>query len=205
MSIQPCVFIVDDDYAVRDSLELVFEAAGLDYKAFENAEQFLQVYCPGTLGCLVLDVNMPSMNGDELQAELIRRNIHLPIIFLTAYADISMTVRTIKAGAIDFLTKPVSSKLLVERIEAVLQNEMQMHEQTIADQERCNRLNNLTPHELDILPLVLAGRSNKEIARHLGISHRTVEAHRIHILTKSGATNLLELVRLCDTCKIPPG
>ena len=157
MNIQPCVFIVDDDFAVRDSLELVIETAGLACQTFENAEHFLQAYCPGRPGCLLLDVNMPGMNGDELQAELIRRNIHLPIIFLTAYGDIPMTVRTIKAGAVDFLTKPVPSKLLLERIQAVLHDETRIHEQAMAEQAFCNRLNSLTSRELEILPLVVAG------------------------------------------------
>jgi FixJ family two-component response regulator len=148
---------------------------------------------------------MPGMNGDELQAELIRRNIHLPIIFLTAYGDIPMTVRTIKAGAADFLTKPVPSKLLLERIQAVLHDEIRMHEQALAEQALCNRLNSLTSRELEILPLVVAGHSNKEIARHLDISHRTVEIHRARILNKTGATNLLELARLCEACRLPPG
>jgi FixJ family two-component response regulator len=205
MSNQPCVFIVDDDHAVRDALGLVMETAGLVYQTFESAEHFLQSYCPGKPGCLLLDVNLPGLNGHELQAELIRRNMHLPIIFLTAYGDIPMTVRAIKAGAVDFLTKPVPSKLLIERIQAVLQHEAQMQEQAVAEQVLCNRLYSLTSRELEILPLVVAGHANKEIARHLGISHRTVEVHRARILTKTGATNLLELARLCEACKLPPG
>src|SRR5512137_2074688 len=123
MSDKPCVFIVDDDYAVRDSLKLIMETASLEYQTFESAEHFLQTYSPGKPGCLLLDVNMPGMNGHELQTELIRRNIHLPIIFLTAYGDIPMTVRTIKAGAVDFLTKPVRRKVLIELIQAVLHDE----------------------------------------------------------------------------------
>ena len=205
MNTQPCVFIVDDDFAVRDSLQLIMETAGLDYQAFDSAEHFLQSYCPDKLGCLLLDVNMPGMNGDELQAELIRRNIHLPIIFLTAYGDIPMTVRTIKAGAVDFLTKPVPRKLLLERIQDALQHAARMHEQVMAEQALCNRLNSLTSRELEVLPLVLAGHSNKEVARDIGISYRTVEIHRARILNKTGATSLLELARLCDACKIQPG
>jgi len=205
MSIQPCVFIVDDDYAVRDGLELVMETAGLAYQTFDSAERFLETYCPGKPGCLLLDVNMPGLHGDELQAELIRRNIHLPIIFLTAFGDIPMTVRAIKAGAVDFLTKPVPSKLLVERIQAVLQQETQMHEEALAKQALCNRLNCLTSRELELLPLILAGHSNKEIARQLDISHRTVEIHRSRILNKTGAANLLELARLCEVCQLQYG
>ena len=205
MNTQPCVYIVDDDYAVRDALGLVMETAGLACQTFESAEHFLETYCPGMPGCLLLDVNLPGLNGDELQAELNRRNIHLPIIFLTAYGDIPMTVRVIKAGAIDFLTKPVPSKLLIERIQAVLQQEAQIHEHAMAEQALCNRLNNLTSREMEILPLIVAGHSNKDIARHLGISHRTVEIHRARILNKTGATNLMELARMCEACKLPYG
>ena len=205
MNIQPCVYIVDDDFAVRDSLKLVIEIADLACHTFESAEDFLQAYYPGRPGCLLLDVNMPGMNGDELQAELIRRNIHLPIIFLTAYADIPMTVRTIKAGAIDFLTKPVPSKLLIERIQTVLQQEAQIHEHAMVEQTLCKRLNNLTSRELEILPLVVAGHVNKEIARQLGISHRTVEVHRARIFTKTGTTNLLELARMYEACNLQRG
>ena len=205
MNTQPCVYIVDDDFAVRDSLKLVIEIAGLDCQTFESAEDFLQAYCPGRPGCLLLDVNMPGMNGDELQAELNRRNIHLPIIFLTAYGDIPTTVRVIKAGAIDFLTKPVPSKLLIERIQTVLQQEAQIHEYAMAEQALCNRLNNLTSREMEILPLIVAGHANKDIARQLGISHRTVEIHRARILNKTGATNLMELARMCEACKLQYG
>ena len=205
MNTQPCVFIVDDDFAVRDSLQLIMETAGLDYQAFDSAEHFLQNYCPDKPGCLLLDVNMPGMNGDELQAELIRRNIHLPIIFLTAFGDIPMTVRTIKAGAVDFLTKPVPRKLLLERIQDALQHASRIQEQVLAEQALCNCLNSLTSRELEILPLILAGHTNKEVARHIGISYRTVEIHRARILNKTGATSLLELARLCEACKIQYG
>ena len=198
MSTEPCVFIVDDD----DSLKLVMETAGLDYQTFESAEQFLQTYSPGKPGCLLLDVNMPGMNGDELQTELIRRNIHLPIIFLTPYDDISITERTINAGAVDSLTKPVPRKLLIERIQGVLQHEARTHEQAMAEQALSNRLNSLTSRELEILPLVLAGHSNKVVARQLGISYRTVETYRARILNKTGATNFLELACLCEVCKL---
>src|SRR5664279_5062465 len=161
MSAQPCVFIVDDDHAVRDALSLVIETANLAYQTFESAEDFLQDYCPDRPGCLLLDVNLPGLNGHELQAELIRLNMHLPIIFLTAYGDIPMTVRAIKAGAVDFLTKPVPTKLLIERIQAVLKHEAQIQEQAMTEQFLCNRLSSITPRELEILQLVVAGHANK--------------------------------------------
>lgn len=178
MNLQPCVFIVDDDYAVRDSLGQVMEATGLPYQLFESAEQFLEAYRPGQPGCLLLDLNMPNMTGDELQTELIRLNIKLPIIFLTAFGDIPTTVRAIKAGAIDFLTKPVASKLLIERIETVLQQQSLL----LLEQGQCNRIMTLTAREFDVMCLVIAGLSNKQIARQLGISHRTVEIHRARVM-----------------------
>jgi two-component system response regulator FixJ len=204
MNIQPCVFIVEDEYPVRHSLGLIMETAGYAYQTFESAEDFLQNYCPGQPGCLLLDVNLPGLNGDELQAELIRRKIHLPIIFLTAYGDIPMTVRAIKAGAVDFLTKPVPRDLLIERIQAVLQHEAQSHERT-ADQAFCmSQQYGLTSREMEIMALVVEGYSNKEIARQLGISYRTVEIHRARILKKTGTTNPLELARLCEASNFPP-
>jgi len=204
MSTQPCVFIVDDDYAVRDSLGLVFKTAGLNYLTFENAEHFLETYSSGTPGCLLLDMNMPGLNGDELQAELIRRDIHLPIIFLTAYGDIPMTVRAMKAGAVDFLTKPVPSKLLIERVQTVLQHEARTQEQNREKQGLRERLSCLTSREMELLPLIVAGKSNKEIARQLDVSHRTIEIHRARVLKKTGATNLMELARLYEACQLQP-
>lgn len=204
MNIPPCVFIVDDDDAVRDSLGQVMENAGLAFQAFESAEHFLQTYCPGMSGCLLLDLNMPDMTGDELQAELLSRNIHLPIIFLTGYGDIPTTVRVIKAGAIDFLTKPVPSKLLIDRIQMALQQESLKQEQAKEVHALCSCQYGLTARELEIVSLVVAGHSNKEIANQLGISHRTVEVHRAHVMEKTGATCLLELVRLFEACQLPP-
>jgi FixJ family two-component response regulator len=204
MSIEPCVFIVDDDYAVRDSLGHVMEAAGFAFQTFESAERFLEAYCPDSPGCLLLDLNMPEMNGDELQVELIRRNLHLPIIFLTAYGDIPTTVRAIKTGAVDFLTKPVPTQLLIEHVKTALQQQIQVYAKAAAEQALFSRINALTSRELEIMSQVVAGYSNKEIARHLRISHRTVEIHRARVMAKTGATNLLELARLCEACRLPP-
>jgi FixJ family two-component response regulator len=122
------VFIVDDDYAVRDCLGLIIETSGFVYQSFESAERFLQAYSQSMHDCLLLDIDMPGMNGLELQDELIRRNVHLPIIFISAHVDLSTKARAIKAGAFDFLTKPVPSQLLIERIRTLLQHEAQMNE-----------------------------------------------------------------------------
>jgi two-component system response regulator FixJ len=203
MSTQPCVFIVEDEYPVRHSLGLIMETAGYAYQIFESAEDFLQNYRPGQPGCLLLDVNLPGLNGDELQAELIRRKIHLPIIFLTAYGDIPMTVRAIKAGAVDFLTKPVPRDLLIERIQAALEPEAQVNEQAAEQAQSMGQQYGLTSREMEIMALVVEGRSNKEIARQLGISYRTVEIHRARILKKTGTSSPLELARLCESFHFP--
>lgn len=197
MTFQACVFIVDDDYAVRDSLGQVMETAALPYQLFDSAEHFLESYKRGQPGCLLLDMNMPGMTGGELQAELIHLNIQLPIIFLTAFGDIPTTVRAIKAGAVDFLTKPVASKLLVERITEVLRQQVALYEHS-----QCNRIMTLTAREWEVMHLVIAGHSNKHVARQLGISYRTVEIHRARVMEKTGASNLLDLVRICSQCQI---
>jgi FixJ family two-component response regulator len=124
MNTQPCVFIVVDDAAVRDGLGMVLETVGLAYQAFENAERFLECYVPATPGCLLVDMNMLGMNGDELQAELLVRNIHLPIISLTSYGELPATVRIIKTGTEDFITKPIQIKQLIEHVQASLNHEI---------------------------------------------------------------------------------
>lgn len=251
MTMQPSVILIDDEPAVRDSLTLLLETLGFEVESYDSAEAFLQGHCPGKPGCVVLDVNMPGMSGPELQAELIRRDIRLPIIFLTAHGDIPMTVRAIQAGAIDFLTKPVKGKQLVERVTMALQQQAAMSgqsapgeqqlpdpeplankhqtalsEQTAPEEQQsdgqeawaaqqqammldqsgqkralCERISGLTPREKDVMSLAVAGHANKEIARHLGISHRTVEIHRARVMEKTGATNLLALARICEACK----
>lgn len=124
MNTQPCVFIVVDDAAVRDGLGMVLETFGLTYQTFENAERYLEGYVAGTPGCLLVDKNMPGLNGDELQEELHRRNIHLPIISLASYGDLPVKVRTIKARTVDFMTKPLQIKQLIEHIQANLNHEI---------------------------------------------------------------------------------
>jgi len=195
MSHSPYVYIVDDDDAVRNALALIVETAGLNCKTFPNAEQFLANYRSGDSGCLILDVNLPGLNGHQLQHELNYLNSHLRIIFLTAYGDIPTTVKAIKAGAVDFLTKPIPSQDLLKRIREVLDQEANKASTQVKEQGFIDRINALTEREKEILPLALAGIANKDIAQRLGISHRTVEIHRIRILKKTNSQNFLELSR----------
>lgn len=196
----PIVYLVDDDAAVRDSLGLLCETAGLKVESYGSAEAFLEAYRPGQPGCLVLDVRMGGMSGPELHAELTRRGCPLPVIYLSGHGDIPMTVKAIKAGAMDFLTKPVSGAEFLERVQAALQQVRDQvgGQEALADRHR--RLAMLTPREREIMVLVLAGQANKTIAKRLGISYRTVEIHRSHLLHKAGVSNLLELAQFAADC-----
>ncbi|HEY4038349.1 MAG TPA: response regulator [Burkholderiaceae bacterium] len=195
------VFIVDDDAAVRDGLAMLLDTAGLAVETYDGAAAFLAACSGPRAGCLILDVRMPEMTGPELQAELKRRGIDLPIIFLTAHGDIPTTVQAMKQGATDFLTKPVVGSELLERVQAALEKSAQLNSVTQALRER---LEALTQRELEVMKLVADGLPNKEIARNLGISHRTVEVHRARVMQKTGVTNLVELSRLAEASGLLP-
>lgn len=190
------VFIVDDDAAVRDSLSLLCETAGLKVECHDSAESFLAADRVGQPGCLVLDVQMGRISGPGLHAELNRRGSLLPIIYLTAHGDIPMTVQAMKAGAADFLTKPVDGAELLLRVQAALRRSSELRQREAVRNEARRRLAQLTPREQEIMTLALAGQGNKVIAGRLGISYRTVELHRSHILQKTATENLLELAQL---------
>ena len=195
------VFIVDDDAAVRGGLSMQLEAAGFPVKAFASAEDFITAICPAVIGCLVLDVRMPGMTGPDLQLELARRNINLPIIFLSGHGDIPLAVKSIQAGAMDFLTKPVSGSVLIERIQMALQLSAEQWKKDAENKMLQERLATLTIREQEVLELALAGYSNKEIATSLGISFRTVEHHRSRILLRTGTDNLFKLAPLSRTSR----
>ncbi|HEX8962728.1 MAG TPA: response regulator [Rhodocyclaceae bacterium] len=201
----PTVFVVDDDPAVRDGLTLLFESAGLEARAYPNAEAFLAAYDPARWGCLILDVRMGGLSGPELHAEMVRRGWRIPVIYLTGHGDIPMSVRAIKAGAADFLTKPVSGADLLGRVSATLESQRELHESHQAQEAQRRRFEELTPRESEVLQLALAGHNNKEIGRALRISFRTVEIHRSRILRKTGASNMLELAKIASSLGMPYG
>ena len=192
------VSVVDDDPAVRDSLSVLLESAGYRARAYGDAQSFLGAYTPGQVGCLVLDVQMAGMSGPELQAELLHRGADVPIIFLTAYGDVPTSVRAMKLGAVDFLVKPVVGAELLERIQVALTKSR--HERGAASRRLALqlRLDGLTPREREVMAMAVLGWSSKVIARHLGISHRTVEIHRARVMQKTGAGNLAELARFAE-------
>jgi RNA polymerase sigma factor (sigma-70 family) len=196
----PTVFVVDDDPAVRDGLTSVIEAAGLRVSAFESAEGFLAEFDPNQAGCILMDIRLPRMTGTELHAELIARGVKQPVIFCTAHGDVPTSVRALHAGAFDFLEKPVEGALLLERVRAALAIDAERHK---ADHNRRNlemRLARLTARERTVMELVVQGHSSKEIAKTLGISHRTVEVYRSRIMEKLRVPTLLQLAIFTEAC-----
>ena len=196
------VFIVDDDPAIRDSLTLMINQENLTVRSYGSAEDFLEAAEPNCLGCIIIDIRMQGMDGMQLQEALSQRNTLLPIIFLTGHGNIPMSVRAIKAGALDFLTKPITREKLMAAIRtAVLESEKMLSENA-TQQNAMSRIAELTERERDVLKLAIQGYANKEIARHLGISHRTVEIHKSKIMHKTGAVNLLDLARIAHVGEV---
>lgn len=197
MNAVPTVYVVDDDPVVRDALTLLIEQDGLQVEAFPSAEAFLEAR-ELKRGCLITDVRMPGMDGLRLQEEINRRDHALPIIFLTGHGDIPMSVRVIKAGAVDFLTKPITRDALMSSIHSALKEGDWLHEQAATNVAARSRLAGLTEREREVMLLAVEGRSNKEIGRQLGISHRTVEVHKARVMQKTSAASLLELARIAE-------
>lgn len=190
------VFVVDDDDAFRDSLEVLFESVGLEVETFDSAAVFLDRLDPERRGCLVLDVRMPGMSGLELQAQLNERGVHLPTIFITGHGDVPMAVRAMKSGAVDFLTKPFSHQELLDLVQSALKGEAEGREREDERRTILDRLRRLTPREEEVMELVVEGHANKVIAHRLDISQRTVEIHRSQVMKKMEAASLAELVRM---------
>jgi len=190
------VYVVDDDFSVRDSLTLFLNSAGLEVKSFESANAFLAAYDPQHPACLVLDIRMPGLDGLGLQNELNKESILLPVIFISGHAEVPDSARAFRSGALDFLEKPFDNKTLLERIREALNKDVAIRRQQQKKRLLEERLNALTARENDVLMLILNNHSNKEAARILGISHRTVDVHRAKIMEKMQAANLAELIRM---------
>jgi len=201
-TIQPTVFIVDDDHAVRDALMLMIEQEGITVRAFESGQAFLDAYQTPGHGCLILDIRMPLMDGMQVQQALLERNIALPIIFLTGHGDIPLSVKAIKAGAADFLTKPITREQLIAAVSYALELSVRLLSQQSQGMNAQSKLAALTEREREVMGLAVLGYHNKEIARALGISHRTVEIHKSKIMHKTGAANLLDLARIANEGKL---
>ena len=206
MSEDGTVFVVDDDASVRRSTERLVRAQDIDVRSFASAREFLHAAPVKRPACLVLDVRMPGGSGLDLQHELAQRGVEIPIIFLTGHGDIPTTVRAMKAGAVEFLTKPVRPRELLAAIRAALERDRAAQRTQLELAELRERYELLTPREREVMRLVVAGLLNKQIAGELGAAERTVKFHRAHIMEKMRADSLAELVRIAGRLDIaaPP-
>ncbi|CAK0763668.1 Transcriptional regulatory protein FixJ [Gammaproteobacteria bacterium] len=195
MSQQPTVFVVDDDPAVRDSLRLLLESVGLVAETFSSAHQFLEATDPEQPGCVLLDIRMPGMSGLELQRRLVARGIILPVIIITGHGDVTTAVQAMKTGAVDFLEKPFNDQVLLDRIHDAITRDAQARRARAEQDEVGRRLGTLSPREVEVLDLIIAGKANKVIALDLGISEKTVEAHRARTMDKMQVRSTADLVR----------
>jgi FixJ family two-component response regulator len=195
---RPVVFVIDDDQSVRDGLEGLLHSVGLEVRLFPSTLEFLQSERPDAPGCLVLDVRLPGMGGLEFQRELNKSGIYLPIVFITGHGDIPMTVRAMKAGAVEFLTKPFRDQDMIDAVQLALERDRERRAQEDSVAGLRARYDTLTPREQEVVVLVASGLMNKQIAARLGVSEITVKVHRGNVTRKLGAKSLADLVRMVD-------
>ena len=196
------VFVVDDDRSVREGLVDMIESLGMQAKAFTSAQQFLQQKRPDTPACLVLDVRLPGLSGLDLQRQLGQSGQPIPIIFITGHGDIPMSVRAMKEGAVEFLTKPFRDQDLLDAIHQALKKDRSAREQRVKAADLRRRYDLLTPREREVMQLVIAGRLNKQIAGELGTSEVTVKMHRGQVMHKMKAESVVDLLRMAETMAI---
>ncbi len=192
----PVVWVVDDDEAMRSSLKWLIESVGMRVESFDSADGFLRGHYPGRFGCLLLDVRMPGMSGLELLDHLAREQLLPPTIIITGHGDVPMAVRAMKAGAVDFIEKPFNDEILLDAIRRALADEEERRVSSSRAAELSERMSHLTPREHEVMLMVTDGKSNKEIANTLGVSAKTIEAHRARVMEKMQAGSLAELVRM---------
>ena len=202
---QPVVFVIDDDESVRAAIADLLRSVGLGVESFGSTEEFLQCERRDAPGCIVLDVRLPGPSGLEFQRTLDKSDIHLPIIFISGHGDIPMSVRAMKSGAIEFLTKPLPEQQLLDAIQTGIARDRTRRQEAKVVAELRERFNSLTPREREVLALVVTGRRNKQIAAQAKLSEMTVKVHRSQIMRKMRAKSLVDLVRMADALGISPG
>jgi FixJ family two-component response regulator len=192
----PIVFVVDDDRSLRTSTERLLRSLGFAVQTFASAQEFLAHGRPDGPACLLLDVRMPGVSGLDLQRELAQSGVQIPIVFMTGHGDIPMTVRAMKAGAVEFLTKPVRKQALIDAIRAAVERDRVSHAERRDARALRERYEQLTPREREVMTLIVAGLLNKQVAYELATAERTIKFHRAHIMQKMGAESLAALVRM---------
>lgn len=199
----PIVRIVDDDPSMRRALTNLFQSVGLKVEAFGSAAEIMDAKPPAVPSCLVLDIRLPGSSGLDLQADLAKANIHTPIIFITGHGDIPMTVRAMKSGAVDFLTKPVRDQDMLDAVQAALERDRKRRDAEKSVSGVRSRFESLSTRQRDVLSLVASGLMNKQVAAELGLAEITVKIYRGQIMRKMGARSLADLVRMTDALGIP--
>jgi FixJ family two-component response regulator len=201
---EPVAFVIDDDATVRESIADLLSSVGLAARTFGSPQEFLDSRRPNSPGCLVLDVRLPGPSGLEFQSSLARSGIELPVIFITGHGDIPMSVRAMKSGAVEFLTKPLREQELLDAVHLGIERDRARRRQAKLVAELRERLASLTARELEVLPLVVRGRLSKQIAHELKLAEATVKVHRSQIMRKMSATSVVDLVRMAEHLGVSP-
>jgi FixJ family two-component response regulator len=198
----PTVLVIDDDPLTRGALSSLFRSVGLSVRTFASAAELLEHPLPSVPSCLVLDVRLPRLSGFDLQTELSRLGLNIPIVFVTGYGDIPMSVKAMKAGAVDFLTKPFRDQEMLDAVTGALERDLKRRREEQSNLDNRTRFESLTPRERQIMALVTAGLMNKEVAFKIGISEMTVKIHRGHMMRKMGTKSLADLVLIAENLGI---
>jgi FixJ family two-component response regulator len=201
---QAAVFVIDDDEDLRDGLSNLLRSVGLQVRAFSSATDFLKSSLPDTPSCLVLDIRLPGISGLDFQSELIKKNIGMPIVFMSAHGDIPMTVRAMKAGAVEFLPKPFHDQNMLDAVHSALEKDRQRRKGIGDTSQLRSSFDSLTSREQEIFGYVASGLMNKQIAAEVELSEVTVKVHRASVMRKMGAKSLADLVRMADSLGVRP-